>query len=384
MWLVHLALRRPYTFVCFAILLLVFGFVAIVRMPVDIFPAINIPVVSVMWNYGGLSPREMEQRVVTLAERVYSGYVNDIEHIESQSLNGLSIIKVYFQPDGNLEAGIAQIAATSQAVTHNMPPGISTPFMLRFNATDVPVLQMSVGSPKRTEAELGDFATNFIRIPLATVHGATVPPAYGGVPLNVNVDIDPRKLFATGLSASDVSSAINAGNVIVPAGTARMGGLEYYVRLNSTPDSLKDLSALPIKQVNGATVYLRDIAQVRFGAGVQTNIVRQDGHRGTYLTVLKNGNVSTLDIVNRVKAMVPQLKAMMPEDVNLTLMGDQSVYVRATIAGVLREGILAALLTAADDPALPGELALDGDRGDLDPAERRWHRSSASGPRARR
>ena len=347
MWLVHLALRRPYTFVCFAILLLVFGVVAVINMPVDIFPAINIPVISVLWSYGGLSPREMEQRVVTLAERVYSSYVNDIEHIESQSLNGLSIIKVYFQPDGNIEAGIAQLAATSQAVTHNMPPGISAPFMLRFNATDVPVLQMSVGSPKRTEAELNDFATNFIRIPLATVHGATVPPAYGGVPLNVNVDIDPRALFATGLSASDVSNAINAGNVIVPAGTARMGGLEYYVRLNSTPDSLKDLSALPIKQANGATVYLRDIAQVRFGAGVQTNIVRQDGHRGTYLTVLKNGRVSTLDIVNRVKAMVPQLRAMMPEDVTLTLMGDQSVYVRATIAGVLREGILAALLTAA-------------------------------------
>ena len=347
MWLVHLALRRPYTFVCFAILLLVFGVVAVINMPVDIFPAINIPVISVLWSYGGLSPREMEQRVVTLAERVYSSYVNDIEHIESQSLNGLSIIKVYFQPDGNIEAGIAQLAATSQAVTHNMPPGISAPFMLRFNATDVPVLQMSVGSPKRTEAELNDFATNFIRIPLATVHGATVPPAYGGVPLNVNVDIDPRALFATGLSASDVSSAINAGNVIVPAGTARMGGLEYYVRLNSTPDSLKDLGALPIKQANGATIYLRDVAQVRFGAGVQTNIVRQDGHRGTYLTVLKNGRVSTLDIVNRVKAMVPQLRAMMPEDVTLTLMGDQSVYVRATIAGVLREGILAALLTAA-------------------------------------
>ncbi len=347
MWLVHLALKRPYTFVCFSILLLVFGIVAIVNMPVDIFPAINIPVISILWSYGGLSPKEMEQRVVTLAERVYSSYVNDIEHIESQSLNGLSIIKVYFQPDGNLEAGIAQLAATSQAVTHNMPPGISPPFMLRFNATDVPVLQMSVGSPKRTEAELSDFATNFIRIPLATVHGATVPPAYGGVPLNVNVDIDPRALFAKGLSAADVSNALNAGNVIVPAGTARMGGLEYYVKLNSTPDSLKDLSALPIKQANGATVYLRDVAQVRLGAGVQTNIVRQNGARGTYLTVLKNGKVSTLDIVNRVKAMVPTLKAMMPEDVNLTLMGDQSIYVRNTITGVLREGILAALLTAA-------------------------------------
>ncbi|MFI5233546.1 MAG: efflux RND transporter permease subunit [Gemmatimonadales bacterium] len=346
MWLVHLALRRPYTFVCFSILVLVFGVVAVENMAVDIFPAINIPVLSVLWSYGGLSPKEMEERVVTLAERVYSSYVNDIEHIESQSLNGLSVIKVYFQPDGNLESGIAQIAAASQAVTHNMPAGITPPFMLRFNATDVAVLQLSLGSPKRTEAELQDFATNFVRIPLATVHGATVPPAYGGVPLVVNVDIDPQALYAKGLSAQDVSNALAAGNVIVPAGTARMGSLEYYVRLNSTPDSLKDLGNLPIKQVNGATVYIRDVAQVRLGAGVQTNIVRQDGHRGTYLSVLKNGKVSTLDIVNRVKAMVPQLKALMPPDVNLTVMGDQSVYVRNTIAGVLREGILAALLTA--------------------------------------
>jgi multidrug efflux pump subunit AcrB len=346
MWLVHLALRRPYTFVCFSILVLVFGVVAIENMAIDIFPAINIPVLSVLWSYGGLSPKEMDERVVTLAERVYSSYVNDIEHIESQSLNGLSVIKVYFQPDGNLESGIAQIAAASQAVTHNMPPGITPPFMLRFNATDVAVLQLSLGSPKRTEAELQDFATNFVRIPLATVHGATVPPAYGGVPLVVNVDVDPQALYAKGLSAQDVSNALGAGNVIVPAGTARMGSIEYYVKLNSTPDSLKDLADLPIKQVNGATVYIRDVAQVRLGAGVQTNIVRQDGHRGTYLSVLKNGKVSTLDIVNRVKEMIPALKGLMPPDVSLTVMGDQSVYVRNTIAGVLREGVLAGLLTA--------------------------------------
>src|SRR6185437_2740127 len=228
--------------VCTSILTLIFGIVAILKMPIDIFPAINIPVVSVLWQYSGLSPKEMEQRVVTLAERVYSSYVNDIEHIESQSLNGLSVIKVYFQPDGNLESGIAQIAAASQAVTHNMPPGITPPFMLRFNATDVAVLQLSLGSPKRTEAELGDFATNFIRIPLATVHGATVPPAYGGTPRVVNVDIDPEALFAKGLSPSDVSAAINAQNIILPSGTARMGSREYYVTLNSTPDSSKDLA----------------------------------------------------------------------------------------------------------------------------------------------
>jgi CzcA family heavy metal efflux pump len=345
-WLVHLALKRPYTFVCASILILIFGIVAIVSMPIDIFPAINIPVVSVLWQYGGLSPKEMEQRVVTLAERVYSSYVNDIEHVESQSLAGLSVIKVYFQPDANVEAGMAQITAASQGVTHNMPPGISPPFMIRFNATDVPIMQLSLSSPKRSEAELGDFATNFVRVPLATVHGASVPPAYGGVPRVVNVDIDPQSLFAKGLSPADVSAAINQQNVILPSGTARMGSREYYVRLNSTPDSSKDLADIPIKQVNGATVYLRDVAQVRDGSGVQTNIVRENGHRGTYLTILKNAKASTLDIVNQVKDALPRIRAGIPQDVSVNILGDQSTYVRATIAGVLREGIIAALLTA--------------------------------------
>ncbi len=346
MWLVHLALKRPYTFVCASILVLIFGIVAILRMPIDIFPSINIPVVSVLWSYGGLSPSEMESRIVTLAERVYSSYTNDIEHIESQSLNGMSIIKVFFQPDADVQSGMAQLTAASQAITHNMPPGTSPPFMIRFNATDVPVLQLGLGSPKRTEAELNDLATNFIRVPLATVHGATVPPAYGGVPRVVNVDIDPIALYAKGLSPADVSAAINQENVILPAGTARMGSREYYVRLNSSPDSSKDLADIPIKQVNGATVYLRDVAQVRDGAGLQTNIVRENGHRGTYLTMLKNGKVSTLAIVDEVKALLPKIRAGLPPDVTLQVLGDQSVYVRATIAGVLREGIIAAVLTA--------------------------------------
>jgi CzcA family heavy metal efflux pump len=345
-WLVHLALRRPYTFVCTSILTLIFGVVAILRMPIDIFPAINIPVVSVLWSYAGLAPAEMETRIVTLAERVYSSYVNDIEHIESQSLNGLSIIKVYFQPDADLQAGMAQLTAASQGVTHNMPPGTTPPFMIRFNATDVPVLMLGLSSPKRTEAELADFGTNFIRVPLATVHGATVPPAYGGTPRVVNVDIDPQALYAKGLSPADVSTAINSQNVILPSGTARMGSREYYVKLNSTPDSSKDLADIPIKEANGATVYLRDVAQVRDGAGVQTNIVRENGHRGTYLTMLKNGRVSTLAIVDAVKNMLPRIRAGLPRDVTLNVLGDQSTYVRATIAGVLREGVIAAVLTA--------------------------------------
>ncbi len=346
MWLVHVALRRPYTFVCVAILMLVFGIVAILRMPIDIFPSINVPVVSMLWSYGGLAPREMEQRVVTLAERVYSSYVNDVEHIESQSLNGLSIVKVYFQPDADVNAGMAQLTAASQGITRNMPPGITPPFMIRFNATDVPILQIGVASPQRTESELSDLGTNFIRVPLGTVHGASVLPAYGGQPRLVNVDIDPQALLSKGLSAGDVSRAINAQNVVLPAGTAKMGDREYYVRLNSSPDSVRQIADLPLKQVNGATITVGDVAQVREGGGVQTNIVRENGRRGTYISVLKNGKASTLDVVGQVKKMLPSIKASLPDDVNLELLGDQSTYVRATIAGVLREGVLAACLTA--------------------------------------
>jgi CzcA family heavy metal efflux pump len=346
MWLVLLALRRPYTFVCVAILTLVFGIVAIVRMPIDIFPSINIPVVSMLWSYGGLSPKEMEQRVVAVSERVYSSYVNDIEHIESQSLNGLSIIKVYFQPDADVQAGMAQLTAASQGITRIMPPGISPPFMVRFNATDVPILQLGVASPQRTEAELSDLGTNFIRIPLGTVHGAGVLPAFGGVQRTVNVDIDPQALYAKGLSPGDVSRAVNAQNVILPAGTAKMGSREYYVRMLSSTDSAKQLGDLPIRQVNGAMVYVNDVAQVREGGGVQTNIVRENGRRGTYLSILKNGRASTLAIVDKIKEMLPGIKATLPDDVRLELLADQSVYVRATIDGVIREGVIAACLTA--------------------------------------
>ena len=346
MWIVLLALRRPYTFVCVAILMLVFGIVAIVRMPVDIFPAINVPVVSMLWSYNGLSPREMEQRVVAISERVYSSYVNDIEHIESQSLEGKSIIKVFFQPDANVDAGMAQLTAASQGITRQMPAGMSPPFMVRFNATDVPILQLGVASPIRTEAELSDLGTNFIRVPLGTVHGAGVLPAFGGVQRLVNVDIDPQALYAKGLSPGDVSRAINAQSVVLPAGTAKMGGREYYVRLNSSTDSVRQLGDLPIKQVNGAMVYVSDVAQVREGGGVQTNIVRENGHRGTYISILKNGKASTLAIVDAVKKMLPAVQAGLPPDVQLKLLADQSVYVRATISGVIREGVLAACLTA--------------------------------------
>jgi multidrug efflux pump subunit AcrB len=277
---------------------------------------------------------------------VYSSYVNDIEHIESQSLNGLSIIKVFFQPDADVQAGMAQLTAASQGITRIMPPGISPPFMVRYNATDVPILQLGVASPIRTEAELSDLGTNFIRVPLGTVHGAGVLPAFGGVQRLINVDIDPQALYSKGLSPGDVSRAINAQNVVLPAGTAKMGGREYYVRLNASTDSVRQLGDLPIRQVNGAMVYVSDVAQVREGGGVQTNIVRENGRRGTYISILKNGRASTLAIVDQVKKMLPSVKAGLPPDVNLKLLADQSVYVRATIKGVINEGVLAACLTA--------------------------------------
>jgi multidrug efflux pump subunit AcrB len=346
MWIVHLALRRPYTFVCVAILMLIFGVLSALRTPVDIFPAINIPVVSVIWNYGGLSPRDMEQRIVSIAERTYSQVVGDVEHIESESLNGTALIKVYLQPTGNISAAVAQLAAASQGIIRQMPPGITPPFIVVFNATDVPIIQLGISSPQRTEAQLNDLANNFIRTPLATINGLTIPPANGGVARVINVDIDPALLFAKGLSAADVTTAIGLQNVLLPSGTMKMGSLEYFVRLNSTPDSLGVIGDMPIREVNGTTIFIRDVAQVRDGSAIQTTVVRNNGHRGLYLTMLKNGNVSTLSVVSQVKAMLPRIKSTLPPDVELALLADQSIYVSAAVSGVIREGIIAACLTS--------------------------------------
>jgi multidrug efflux pump subunit AcrB len=346
MWIVHLALRRPYTFVCVAILMLAFGVMSSLRMPVDIFPAINIPVVSVIWNYGGLSPRDMEQRIVSPSERAYSSTVNNVEHIESESLNGTALIKVYFQPNADIATGVSQITAVSQSVIRSMPPGITPPFIVRFNATDVPILELGISSPQRTEAQLNDLANNFIRTPLATVQGLTIPGASGGAGRVINIDIDPALLYARGISPADVTTALGLQNVILPSGTVKMGSLEYFVRLNSTPDSIKLLGDMPIRQVNGAMIYIRDVAQVRDGSDIQSSVVRNNGHRGIYLTMIKNGGVSTLSVVNQVKAMLPALEATLPPDVKVQLLADQTIYVSAAISGVIREGVIAACLTA--------------------------------------
>jgi len=347
MWIVQLALRRPYTFVVAALLIALLGGVMIVRMPTDIFPEIDIPVVSVIWTYNGISAEEMAQRIVTPSERGLTTTVNDIEHIESQSLNGVAVIKVFFHPGAKIEAAVAQITAMSQSILRILPPGSTSPFIVRYNVSNVPILQASVSSDTLTEQQLYDYSQNFIRTQLATVQGASLPIPYGGKPRQIMVDIDGPALYAKGLSATDVSLALNAQNLILPAGTAKLGTREYNVRLNSSPDTVAALNDLPIKQVGNATVYLRDVAQVRDGSQVQTNIVRQDGRRSALLTVLKSGGASTLDIVSRVKQALPRIMTTVPKELQVNLLFDQSVFVRAAINGVIAEAMIAACLTAA-------------------------------------
>jgi len=346
MWIVRVALRRPYTFVSGAILVLIAGLVAIMTTPVDIFPAIPLPVVTVIWQYNGMSPEEMEERFVSILERSYSVTVNDIEHIESQSLTGVAVIKVFFQPTADVATGVAQLTAVSQSNTRTLPPGTTPPIILRFNATDVPVLQIGVGSSTMSSAELNDYVLNVVRPPLASAQGASIPYPYGGAPRLINVDLDLARLYAKGLSPSDVSAAVNAENVILPAGSAKLGTREYNVRLNSSPDVVAQLNDMPIKQVNGAMVYIRDVAQVRDGAGVQTNIVRQNGARGVYLTLLKTGHASTLAVVTQVKALLAQIRPSLTPGLDLQYLADQSLFVRASISGVVREAVIAGCLTA--------------------------------------
>ncbi|MFN6538483.1 MAG: efflux RND transporter permease subunit [Nostoc sp. EkiNYC01] len=347
MWIVKLALRRPYTFVIAAILIFVLGVVTITRMATDIFPEINIPVVSVIWSYGGVSPEEMEQRIVTTSERSFTTTVNDIEHIESQSLNGVSVIKVFFQPGAKIEAAVAQLTSNTQTILRGLPPGITPPLIIRYNASNVPILQLSVSSTSLSEQELYDNGNNFLRTQLATVQGASVPLPYGGKPRQIMVDIDPQALFAKGLSATDVTTAISAQNLILPGGNAKLGDREYSVRLNSSPQVLEALNNLPIKQINGTIIYIRDVAQVHDGFAVQNNIVRRDGRRSSLLTILKSGSASTLDVVERVKARLPKIQATLPKELDLDILFDQSIFVKASIHGVLTEGLIAACLTAA-------------------------------------
>ena len=345
MWIVRLALRRPYTFVIVALLIVLVGAVTIVRTPTDIFPEVNIPVVSVVWSLTGTSVTDMESRIVTPAERAYTTSVNDIEHIESQSMPGVAVIKVFFHPGTQIGAAMAEVTAVSQQLLRTSPAGTTPPLILQYNASSVPILQLGVSSKTLTEVQQYDYAQNFVRTQLATVQGASVMLPYGGKPRQVMVDLDPQALQGNGLSAADVVGAVSAQNLVLPTGTAKIGSREYPVLLNSSPDTVAALNDLPIKQVNGKVVYIHDVAHVRDGFAVQQNIVASNGQRGSLLSVLKGQGASTLAIVQRVKAALPAIQATLPRDLTITPLFDQSLFVRAALKGVVLEATIAAALT---------------------------------------
>ena len=345
MWIVRIALQRPYTFVVLALLLLIFGPLTIARTPVDIFPNIGIPVVSVVWSYNGLPPDEMGNRITANFERAMTVTVNDIEHIESQSLSGVAVVKVFFQPNVNINIALSQITAIAQTMLRQLPPGTTPPLILSYNASTVPIIQLALSSAKYSEQELFDFGNNFIRTQLATVQGAALPYPYGGKSRQIQVDLDDSAMKAHGVSAQDVNNAIGSQNLILPAGTEKIGLFEYNVKLNASPTAVEELNDLPIKTANGTTLYIRDVAHVRDGFAPQTNIVHMDNHRALLMSILKTGNASTLDIIDRVKALLPKIKDSLPPEVNVQAISDQSVFVRAAISGVIREGVIAAALT---------------------------------------
>src|SRR5712671_1839480 len=346
MWIVRLALRRPYTFVVMALLIAVLGVAAIVTMTVDIFPAINIPVVTVIWNYSGLSPTEMQNRIVTVSERAFTTTVNGIEHIESVSLRGVAVTRLYFYPNVPIEAAIAQVNAQAQQIVRALPPGIFPPLIIQYNAASVPVVLASLSSEQLPAQELNDWGNSFIRTQLVTIQGAAIPVPYGGKLRVVNVDIDPDALYARGLSPQDVTNAILAQNVILPAGTAKIGTREYDIATNSSPELLNELNHIPIRYVNGAMVYVRDVGFVHDGFSPQTNLVRRDGRHSALLPILSNGSASTLTVVDQARKLMPKILAGLPSSLKVDFLFDQSVFVRAAITGVLHEGAIAGCLTA--------------------------------------
>jgi CzcA family heavy metal efflux pump len=345
MWIVRLALRRPYTFVVTSILILILGIISIVRTPADIFPAINIPVVSVVWQYTGLSPEEMSDRIAFNFERSLTTTVNDIEHIESQSLNGISVIKIFFHPGVQIANAVAQVTAISQEAVKNMPPGAEPPLVIQYNASTVPILQLALSGDGLSEQQLFDMGVNFIRTDLITVPGVAMPYPYGGKQRQIMVDLNTQELQANGLSPLDIVNAVNAQNLILPAGTAKIGPFEYQVDMNGSPQSITELNNLPIKTVNGSTIYIKDVGYVRDGFPPQTNIVRVNGSRSVLESVLKSGDVSTLDIISNIRKRIPSLEAGLPLPVKIHPLSDQSIFVRASIEGVVREGAIAACLT---------------------------------------
>jgi multidrug efflux pump subunit AcrB len=345
MWIVRLALRRPYTFVVMALAISLLGIISILRMPADVFPDIDIPIVNAIWTYAGVSPDEMAEIITIRCERGFTTGVNDVEHIESESLAGLSVIKLFFQPGAKIEAAVAQVTAQSQSILAVLPTGIHSPNVIRYNAASVPILQLGLSSDVLSEGQIYDIAYNFLRTQLANTQGASFPLPYGGKPRQIMVDINPQALYAHKLSAADVSNALNTQSLILPTGSAKIGTREYRVEMNNSPSIPDQFNNLPVKTVDGVSIYLREVAQVRDGAAVQSNIVRHDGRRGVLLTVLKNGNVSTIDIVSRIKAQLPRILSSLPKEFQVRTLFDQSIFVKAAIQGVVKEAVVAALLT---------------------------------------
>src|SRR5271167_1533490 len=344
--IVRIALSRPYTFIVAALLIFLIGTLAALRMPVDIFPSINIPIIGVAWQYQGMPPDQMAGRIVSPYERALTTTVNDIEHIEANSYTTFGIVKIFFHPSVNIATANAQVTAISQTLLKQMPPGATPPLVVNYSASTVPILQLALSGQGLTEQNLADLGMNFVRPRLVTVQGAGIPWPFGGKTPQVMFDLNTAALQSRGLTGLDVANALAAQNLITPAGTEKIGNYEYTVNLNSAPSKVPDLGDLPVKAVNGAMVYMHDVAQVRNGSAVQTNIVHVDGNRSVLLSVFKNGSTSTLDIVSGIKKMLNIIKPSLPDALDITPIGDQSLFVRASIQGVIREGVIAAALTS--------------------------------------
>ncbi|MBB3695795.1 efflux RND transporter permease subunit [Sphingomonas sp. BK580] len=344
--IVRIALARPLTFIVMAILIAIVGVLAAIRTPVDIFPDIKVPVIATAWQYAGLSPDEMSGRIITPFERVLTTTVNDIDHIESQSLPGIGVVKIYFQPGADIRTATAQVTSVSQTVLKQLPPGITPPLVLNYSASTVPIVQLALSGKGLSEGQMFDLASNQVRPGLVTVPGAAIPYPSGGRQRQIQIDLDPDALQSKGLSAQDVGNAIAAQNQINPAGFAKIGGFQYSVRLNNAPGSIEELNSIPVKVVGGATIYMRDVAHVRDGSAPQTNVVHVDGARSVIMTVLKNGATSTLAIVQGIKDALPKIQETLPSTLKIVPIGDQSLFVRAAVEGVVKEGAIAAALTS--------------------------------------
>src|ERR1700726_1154741 len=344
MWIVQVAVRRPYTFVVLAFLIAIFGGLSAVRTPTDIFPNINIPVISVVWTYNGLLPNDMSSRVIYYYERTLTSQVGDIEHLESTSLAGYGVVKIFFQKNVDIAAALAQVTAASQTVLKLLPPGITPPYVLSYNASSVPILQLALSSKKLPQMQLFDLGQNFIRPQLATVAGAAVPSPYGGKILQVQVDLDQQAMQAHNVSADDVVNTISVQNLILPAGDQKLGKFDWNVALNASPTALDKINDLPVKKVNGTIIYMHDVAFVHQGSPPQTNLVRVNGSRAVLMTILKAGSASTLTVIEGIKSLLPRVQESLPSSLDLRAVGDQSIFVKAAVFGVIREAALAAAL----------------------------------------